>query len=211
MVSRLRSAPDARVLDVATGTGAVAVEIARRYGCHVTGVDQSPEMLAEARRRVAEAGFSDRIDLVQGEAERLPFADASFDAVTFTYLLRYVDDPAAVLRELVRVVHPRGMVASLEFGVPHRRLPYLAWRVYTVAIVPVLGLLFSRGWGRAMRYLATSIPDLYARHPLGALLALYRDAGLEDVRLRRLTFGAGVVIWGTKKDQPEAGSGASSS
>ena len=198
LVARLRSAPDARVLDVATGTGAVAVEIVRRYGCYVTGIDQSPEMLAGARRRVAEAGFSDRIALMEGEAERLPFPDASFDAVTFTYLLRYVDDPAAVLRELARVVHPRGVVASLEFGVPHRRLTHAAWRVYTVAVLPVAGYLMSRGWGRAMRFLATSIPEFYARHPLGELVALYRDAGLEDVRVRRLTFGAGVVIWGTR-------------
>lgn len=198
MVARLRSAPDARVLDVATGTGAVAVEVVRRYGCHVTGIDQSPEMLAEARRRVDAAGLSDRIHLVEGEAERLPFPDGSFDAVTFTYLLRYVDDPAAVLREIARVVHPRGVVASLEFGVPHRRLTYVAWRVYTVAVLPIMGYLMSRGWGRAMRFLATSIPDFYDRYPLGALVGLYRAAGLEDVRVRRLTFGAGVVIWGTK-------------
>lgn len=198
MVARLRSAPDARVLDVATGTGAVAMEVVRRYGCHVTGIDQSPEMLAEARRRVDEAGLSDRIHLVEGEAERLPFPDGSFDAVTFTYLLRYVDDPAAVLREIARVVHPRGVVASLEFGVPHRRLTYAAWRVYTVAALPIMGYLMSRGWGRAMRFLAASIPDFYERYPLGTLVGLYRDAGLEDVRVRRLTFGAGVVIWGTK-------------
>ena len=126
-------------------------------------------------------------------------ADGHFDAATFTYLLRYVDDPAAVLREIVRVVHPRGVVASLEFGVPHRRLPYLGWRIYGVAILPARGYLMSRGWGRAMRFLATSIPDFYARYPLGELVKLYRDAGLDDVRVRRLTFGAGVVIWGTKR------------
>jgi demethylmenaquinone methyltransferase / 2-methoxy-6-polyprenyl-1,4-benzoquinol methylase len=198
-VSRLRSAPDARVLDVATGTGAVAREIVRRYGCHVTGIDQSPDMLSEARRLVDEAGLSRRIDLIEGEAERLPFDDGHFDALTFTYLLRYVDDPAAVLSELVRVVHPRGVVASLEFGVPAGRLTYLGWRVYTVAILPLLGYVMSRGWGKAMRFLATSIPEFYVRYPLGELVKLYRDAGLDDVRVRRLTFGAAVVIWGTKR------------
>jgi demethylmenaquinone methyltransferase / 2-methoxy-6-polyprenyl-1,4-benzoquinol methylase len=199
MVSRLRSAPDAQVVDIATGTGAVAEEITRQYGCHVTGIDQSPEMLAEARRRVEMAGLTDRVGLMEGEAERLPFADNHFDAATFTYLLRYVDDPAAVLAEIVRVVHPRGVVASLEFGVPNRRLPYLGWRVYTVAVLPVAGYFMSRGWGRAMRFLAGNIPGFYRRHPLGELVKMYRDAGLDDVRVRRLTFGAAVVIWGTKK------------
>lgn len=199
MVSRLRSAPDARVLDVATGTGAVAEEIVRQYGCHVTGIDQSPHMLAEARRRVDEKGLGDRIDLREGEAERLPYPDDEFDAVTFTYLLRYVDDPAAVLRELVRVAHPRGVVASLEFGVPPRRPAYLAWRLYTVALLPLMGYGMSRGWGRAMRFLARNIPEFYSRYPLGDVVKLYRDAGLDDVRVRRLTFGACVVIWGTKR------------
>lgn len=204
MVSRLRSAPDARVLDVATGTGAVAEEIVRKYGCHVTGIDQSPDMLAEARRRVDEKGLADRVDLLQAEAERLPFPDDEFDAVTFTYLLRYVDDPGAVLRELVRVVHPRGVVASLEFGVPPRRLAYLGWRVYTAALLPLVGYGMSRGWGRAMRFLAGNIPEFYARYPLGELVKLYRDAGLDDVRVRRLTFGACVVIWGTKRSPSSA-------
>jgi demethylmenaquinone methyltransferase/2-methoxy-6-polyprenyl-1,4-benzoquinol methylase len=199
MVSRLRSAPDAKVLDVATGTGAVAEEIVRQHGCYVTGIDQSRGMLDEARRRVKEKGLADRVTLLQGEAEHLPFADDEFDALTFTYLLRYVDDPAAVLRELVRVVHPRGVVASLEFGVPPRRLTYLGWRVYSIAVLPLMGYGMSRGWGRAMRFLAANIPDFYSRYPLGELVKLYRDAGLDDVRVRRLTFGACVVIWGTKR------------
>src|SRR2546421_9773042 len=113
LVSRVDAAPGETVLDVATGTGAVARELVRQKGCEVVGLDQSAEMLAEARRRV-----DGRVRLVEGRAETLPFPDASFDGLTFTYLLRYVGDPAATLRELARVVRPGGTVAALEFGVP---------------------------------------------------------------------------------------------
>lgn len=205
-MGRLRSAPDARVLDVATGTGAVAAETVRRYGCRVVGIDQSPHMLAQARVRLAEQGVADRVELMQGEAEHLPFADAGFDAVTFTYLLRYVEDPAATLREIVRVVHPGGTVASLEFGVPSWPPARLGWRLYSSTLLPVGGRLMSREWGDAMRFLSHDVPDFYRRHPLPQLLELYRQAGLEDVRMRRLTFGAGVVIWGRRAAQPPAGS-----
>ena len=106
LVSRIEAGPGERVLDVATGTGAVAIEIARRTGAHVVGLDQSPRMLASARERVARAGLDDRIELLEGRAEELPFADGSFAALSFTYLLRYVADPAATMRELSRVVRP---------------------------------------------------------------------------------------------------------
>ena len=118
LVSRLEVRPDDTVLDVATGTAAVAIELVRRTGCRVVGLDQSHEMLATGRERVAAAGLADRIELAEGTAERLPFDDASFDGLTFTYLLRYVDDPAATMRELARVVKPGGTIAMLEFGLP---------------------------------------------------------------------------------------------
>ncbi len=116
LVSRVEAGAGDRVLDVATGTAAVALELVRQKGCAVVGVDQSAGMLESARRRV-----DGRVELVQASAEALPFADAEFDALTFTYLLRYVDDPAATLRELVRVVRPGGTVAALEFGAAGRR------------------------------------------------------------------------------------------
>ena len=100
------------VLDVATGTGLVAAELLRR-GFRVTGLDQSPEMLDVARRR-----FGNRVALVEASAEALPFADETFNHLTFTYLLRYVENPGATLAELARVVRPGGVIASLEFGVP---------------------------------------------------------------------------------------------
>jgi demethylmenaquinone methyltransferase / 2-methoxy-6-polyprenyl-1,4-benzoquinol methylase len=181
-----------RVLDVATGTGMVAAELRARADCIVVGLDQSPQMLAAARARFAGEGA--RVELVEGEAERLPFEDESFDALTFTYLLRYVDDPPATIRELARVVRPGGRVASLEFGVPPRRIPREAWRLYTAIGLPMLGRVASREWAEVGRFLGPSIRGFYAKHPLVRIVGYWRDAGLDDVRVRRMSLGGGVVM-----------------
>ena len=107
----------------------------------VTGIDVTEAMLRRGRASVLDHGLDQRIALVGGQAERLPFPDATFDALTFTYLLRYVADPAATIAELVRVVRPGGTIASLEFYVPPRRLWRGAWWLYTRVGLPVLG-----GW-----------------------------------------------------------------
>jgi demethylmenaquinone methyltransferase/2-methoxy-6-polyprenyl-1,4-benzoquinol methylase len=194
-----------RVLDVATGTGLVAQALVRRYGCFVVGLDQSPEMLAAARTRLVDApALRARIELVAGEAERLPFADGEFDHLTFTYLLRYVDDPGATLRELARVVRPGGRVASLEFAVPPSRVWRALWIVYTRHGLPALGRLVSREWAETGRFLARSIPEFYARHPLEELVAFWGDAGIGSVHVRRMSLGGGVVMWGTKADGSSA-------
>jgi demethylmenaquinone methyltransferase/2-methoxy-6-polyprenyl-1,4-benzoquinol methylase len=192
LVSRVDAGPADTVLDVATGTGAVIRELQRQKGCKVVGADQSPEMLAEARRRLGP-----ELELVEANAERLPFAEASFDALTFTYLLRYVADPAATLRELVRVVRPGGSIASLEFGLP-RGLWRPLWEMYVRAMLPAAGRLISPGWTRVGDFLGGSIRDFYAAWPGEKLLGAWRDAGVEDVHLRRMSLGGGIVIWGRK-------------
>jgi demethylmenaquinone methyltransferase / 2-methoxy-6-polyprenyl-1,4-benzoquinol methylase len=200
LVERTRAGAGDRVLDVATGTGLVAAELVRAHGCRVVGVDQSEPMLAVARERLAAApDLADRVELRRAEAERLPFADGEFDALTFTYLLRYVDDPGATLRELARVVRPGGTVAALEFGVPDP--PWRApWRAYTRLALPALGALSSRDWYAVGRFLGPSIEAHYARHPLDRLAGLWREAGIDRVRVLRLTRGAGVVTWGVRGD-----------
>ena len=119
MISRVLPAKGV-ILDVASGTAGVAIQLATRSGARVIGVDLTTQMLSQGRRNVATAGMSDQISLVTGRAEQLPFPDASFDALTFTYLLRYVNDPQATLNELARVLKPGGKMASLEFCVPSR-------------------------------------------------------------------------------------------
>jgi demethylmenaquinone methyltransferase/2-methoxy-6-polyprenyl-1,4-benzoquinol methylase len=197
LVSRVAAGPDEEVLDVATGTAAVAIELARRHGCRVVGVDQSPEMLAAGRERVEDAGLGNRIELVEGSAERLPFPDGSFDGLTFTYLLRYVEDPAATLRELARVVRPGGTVGALEFGLP-RGIWRPLWELYVRVALPVAGRLISPGWREVGTFLGPSIREFHARLPLAQQLELWRSAGLDDVQARRLSLGGGYVVWGRR-------------
>jgi len=196
-VERVGAAPTDRVLDVACGTGLVARELVGRWGCRVVGLDQSAEMLARAEaKRAADPVLAERLTLVEGEAERLPFAAAEFDHLTFTYLLRYVDDPAATLRELARVVRPGGRVASLEFCVPGGVWLW-PWRLYTRVGLPLLGRIDSRGWARAGAFLGPSIERFYREHPLPRQVELWEAAGIERVGARRMSLGGGVVIWGT--------------
>jgi demethylmenaquinone methyltransferase/2-methoxy-6-polyprenyl-1,4-benzoquinol methylase len=179
------------VLDVATGTGLVAAELVQR-GFRVTGVDQSAEMLYRARQR-----FGDRVDLVEASAESLPFADAAFDHLTVTYLLRYVDDPGATLGELARVVRPGGVVASLEFGVPGG-LARPAWEIYVRAGLPVAGRLLRNSWREVGDFLGGSIRSYWRAYPLERQLELWLRAGIDDVAVRRLSLGGGVVMWGRR-------------
>lgn len=198
LVSSLEVRDGQRILDVATGTGMVAAEILGRARCTVVGIDQSAAMLGRARARFdGEAGS--RIELVEGQAESLPFEEASFDGLSVTYLLRYVDDPAATVRELARVVRSGGRVASLEFGVPPLALARIAWRFYTTVGLPVLGRLASREWAEVGRFLGPSIRGFYTRHPVERIVGYWRDAGLEDVEVRRMSLGGGIVMSARKR------------
>jgi demethylmenaquinone methyltransferase / 2-methoxy-6-polyprenyl-1,4-benzoquinol methylase len=190
LVSRL---PDGggHVLDVATGTGLVAAELLRR-GFSVTGLDQSAEMLVRARQR-----FGDRVELVEAPAERLPFEDTVFDHLTVTYLLRYVRDPGATLRELARVVRPGGVVASLEFGVPSG-LARPAWELYVRAGLPLAGRVLRNGWREVGDFLGGSIREFWEAYPVERQLDLWSAAGIRDVEVRRLSLGGGVVMCGRR-------------
>ncbi len=198
LVAEARVSDGARVLDVATGTGMVAAELLARARCSVVAIDQSAAMLGRARSRFAGLP-SGRLELLEGEAEQLPFPDCSFDALTFTYLLRYVDDPAATVRELARVVRPGGRVASLEFGVPPWLPARLAWRFYTAVGLPVLGRLASSEWSRVGRFLGPSIRGFYERHPVERIVGYWNQAGMRDVTVRRMSLGGGIVMSGTKE------------
>jgi demethylmenaquinone methyltransferase/2-methoxy-6-polyprenyl-1,4-benzoquinol methylase len=186
-----RLPPGGHVLDVATGTGLVARELLRR-GHRVTGIDQSPEMLAVARARLA-----GRAKLVEASASALPFADASFDHLTAAYLLRYVDDPGAALAELARVVRSGGVVASLEMAVPRGPARPL-WDLYAGAGLRLAGRALGNGWHEVGEFLAGSIKDFSSRYPLATQLSWWEAAGLRDLDVRRLTFGSAAVIWGRK-------------
>jgi demethylmenaquinone methyltransferase/2-methoxy-6-polyprenyl-1,4-benzoquinol methylase len=198
MVSKVSVPQGGRVLDVATGTGAVAIEVARWTGARVTGLDQSEPMVRQGVERAVRAGFEERIGFVLGQGERLPFPDEGYDAVTFTYLLRYVEDPALTLAELARVLRIGGTLANLEFHVPPTPLWRAGWELYTRGVMPLFGRLVSSSWFEVGRFLGPSISRFYARYPLEDQLTMWRAAGIRDVQARVMSLGGGVVVWGSK-------------
>ena len=199
-VTSMQPAPQ-RILDVASGTAGVAMMLADRTDAVITGVDLTEEMLRRGRERVRRRNLGNRVSLLCGRAEQLPFPDATFDALTFTYLLRYVADPAATLRELVRVVRPGGVVSSLEFFVPSPPVWLPAWRLYTRVVLPTAGFVGGgREWARVGRFLGPSIEEHYRRYPLEAHVEMWHAAGLVDVHTRPMSVGGGLVMWGRRRD-----------
>ena len=189
------------VLDVASGTAGVAIQLADRAGAQVVAYDLTLPMLLEGARRVSDSPQQGRIQLVQGRAEDLPFPDRAFDALTFTYLLRYVEDPKATVAELSRVLRPGGVMASLDFLEPPHRLWRVPWWCYTRLILPAAGWVTGgRQWWRVGRFLGPNISAHYRRHPLGQIVAAWEAAGLVEVGVRTMSLGGGVVIWGYKPD-----------
>ena len=194
--------PDApgRVLDVATGTAGVALVLADRTDAQVVGVDLTEEMLRIGQQRVEARGRGRRIALALARGEQLPFADGTFDALTFTYLLRYVADPSATIAELARVVRPGGTLASLEFGVPPRLLWRAAWRLHTRVVLPIGGFLGGgMAWARVGFFLGPSIEQHYRTYPVERHVAMWEAAGIEDVRLQRMSLGGGLVMSGRRR------------
>jgi demethylmenaquinone methyltransferase/2-methoxy-6-polyprenyl-1,4-benzoquinol methylase len=189
-----------RVLDVATGTAGVAIALARGSNAHVTGVDVSADMLEIGRLRVDAAGLNGRIELEAARAEELPFAEGTFDAISFTYVLRYVGDPAATIAELARTLRPGGVMAGLDFFVPPNPVWHAAWWLYTRVVLPIAGLLLGgREWWDVGRFLGPNISGHYTRWPLERLLAAWAAAGMVDVQCRVMSLGGGIVMWGAKR------------
>lgn len=199
MVRLVAAGQPALVLDVATGPAGVARRLAADTQAAIVGVDVSAEMLGRGVANIAEAGLAHRIRFTLGRAEQLPFPDATFDGLTFTYLLRYVADPAAVLSEIARVVRPGGVIASLDFGVPARQPFRALWWLYTRAVLPVAGLLMGgRAWFAVGRFLGPSISTHEARFPPDWTVTAWEAAGITDVGRQPMSTGGGVVMWGRR-------------
>jgi demethylmenaquinone methyltransferase/2-methoxy-6-polyprenyl-1,4-benzoquinol methylase len=199
VVDRIVEARPRRVLDVATGPAGIALAIAGRCDATVVGVDLNEAMLRAGVHNVGEQGLEDQVSLLVARAEDLPFGEATFDAVSFSYLLRYVDDPAATVAEIARCLRPGGVLTSLEFHVPGNPAWHAAWWCYTRLLLPLLGALTGgRAWSRVGRFLGPSISGHYARHPLSAHVAMWEAAGLRDVQVRLMSLGGGLVMSGRK-------------
>ena len=199
LVTQVSSSEPKAILDVATGTAGVAIALAKRTGGDVTGVDLTESMLARGRERVRSAGLDHRIKLQAGRAEELPFPSASFDAVSFTYLLRYVQDPAATVTELARVLRPGGILASLDFFVPLNPAWRAAWWLYTRAVLPSAGFAFGGSeWWRVGRFLGPNISSFYRAWPLVRIIEAWEAAGITGVQFKVMSVGGGLVMWGRK-------------
>jgi demethylmenaquinone methyltransferase/2-methoxy-6-polyprenyl-1,4-benzoquinol methylase len=187
------------VLDVATGPAGVALAVAGRTGADVVGVDLNEPMLRAGLPKLAGRAGPGRVALAAARADQLPFPSATFDAVTFSYQLRDVDDPAATIAELARCLRPGGVLASLEFAVPPRRAWRACWWCYTRAGLPLLGgLAGGRAWFEVGRFLGRSISAHYQQYPLAAQVAAWQAAGLTGVSWRLMSLGGGLIMWGRR-------------
>jgi demethylmenaquinone methyltransferase/2-methoxy-6-polyprenyl-1,4-benzoquinol methylase len=190
------------ILDVASGPAGVALQLADRTSARVVGVDLTLDMLRQGQRNVAERGLANRIQLVAGRAEQTPFANDTFDALTFTYLLRYVDDPQATLIELARLVKPGGAIASLEFLLPKSRFWRFWWWGYTRLLLPAGGWLTGgKAWFEVGRFLGPNISAHYRRYPVERTIQAWGRAGIVDVGVRRMSLGGGLIMWGRRASE----------
>jgi demethylmenaquinone methyltransferase/2-methoxy-6-polyprenyl-1,4-benzoquinol methylase len=188
MVDGLDISRGADVLDIAAGTGLITRKL-QSNGAKVISLDQSYRMLRPAVERGAVG--------VIATAEALPFSDVSFDAVTFGYLLRYVDDVTGCMTEIARVLRPGGRVGMVEFGRP-RGLWRPLWWGYSRLVLPVAGLVAGRGWYRVGRFLGPSIDAFADRYPPDRLVAAWESAGFIDVQVESMSLGGGLMMWGRK-------------
>jgi demethylmenaquinone methyltransferase / 2-methoxy-6-polyprenyl-1,4-benzoquinol methylase len=198
LVSKTNAVPGSTILDVAAGTQLVSRALAAHKSVRVVALDQSEPMLQAGREPNRLAGLDRRIAPVLGQAERLPFGDGSFDAVTFTYLLRYVEDPAATVRELARVIRPGASIAMLEFHVPRSPIARVAWWIHTRLLMRIIGSGASPAWARTVAFLGPNISRFVDAHPMEEWVRWFQRAGIRHVHTRTFLFGSAVVLWGVK-------------
>ena len=187
--------PSRRILDVATGTGDLALAMARRMrGVQVLGVDLSENMLAEARRKATACGLDERVVLSLGDAERLEVADASVDVVTVAFGVRNFGDLGAGLREIARVLKPGGKVVILEFSTPRNPLFRRVYGLYSHRLLPAIGGMISKD-RKAYEYLPASVDEFPAPE---CFMAMMREAGFKDCRARSQSLGIAQIYTGEK-------------
>lgn len=194
-IRQVGNGPHRRILDIATGTGDLAIQLARRTDAEsITGIDLSEGMLAVGRQKVEKAGLQDRITLTTGDSLQLDFPDATFDAITVAYGVRNFEDLEAGYREMLRVLRPGGTLTVLELSTPKNPLVKPFYKAYTRWIIPAVGRLVSKDI-RAYTYLPESIAAVPQRE---AMTSLISKAGFEAAAYRSMTFGTCCMYIGRK-------------
>ena len=187
--------PNQKVLDLATGTGDVALELIRSpYVKKVDGLDMSSGMVDEGVKKVAKKGLDKKIHLRVGDAQQLPFEDNSYDAVTISFGIRNIPDVPRCLRECYRVLKPGGRLIILEFALPSSKLLRAGHLFYLRNILPVIGKALS-GNDVAYKYLNETIEEFPFSEDFTQLMY---ESGLENNRYEELTGGIVNIYWGDK-------------
>lgn len=196
LVKEMLVSKPAKVLDLATGTADLAIELHKQGGIRITGVDISEQMMAIGNKKIAKASFSQGITLVYGDAENLQFADASFDAAMIAFGVRNFEHLEKGIAEIIRVLRKGGKVMILEFSHPDSFALKQLYGFYSRFIIPVIGRMVSSHTS-AYRYL----PESVAAFPSGkAFLKIMLKTGFIECHLISLSGGIASIYIGTKPD-----------
>lgn len=194
-VKMIRNHSPRQILDIATGTGDLAIKLARELPeVKITGVDLSEGMIEIGRKKVAEAGLDERVEMMTGDCLSLPMVDDNYDCVTVAYGVRNFERLLQGYREMLRVLRPGGMLCVIELSTPTSAIVKPLYKIYTRYIIPAVGRMVSKDV-RAYSYL----PESIAAVPQGDdMLAIMREAGFTDTRHRPLTFGTCTIYTASK-------------
>jgi demethylmenaquinone methyltransferase/2-methoxy-6-polyprenyl-1,4-benzoquinol methylase len=184
-ISYLKPLAPKKILDVATGTGDLALEAMKLNPDQIIGLDIAEQMLVYGREKIAAKGWSDKIQMIKGDSEELPFADNNFDAITVAFGVRNFQNLAKGLKEMNRVLKPGGRLVVLEFSKP-AGFPYKqVYNFYFTYILPLMGNMVSNS-----KNAYTYLPESVKHFPEGAAFAAFlKDAGYKDIIVKPLTFG----------------------
>jgi demethylmenaquinone methyltransferase/2-methoxy-6-polyprenyl-1,4-benzoquinol methylase len=194
-VSLLPKKESGMFLDVASGTGDIALEIVRQFpDARVIGIDFSEQMLEFGNKKIIDAGHQDRIELRFGDVTALPFDDHTFDASIIAFGIRNIPDYNKGIREMARVLHKGGTLVILEFTSLQSRFFQVIFRFYLHKVLPFIGGVIS-GKKKAYKYLSDSVIDFPRAHELKRIM---EDCGIKDVKYHKLTFSIVTVHVGRK-------------
>jgi demethylmenaquinone methyltransferase / 2-methoxy-6-polyprenyl-1,4-benzoquinol methylase len=198
VVDRTRSSNSEPLLDVATGTGLLAADLARSLSenAYVVGVDLTLSMLKTARWRLESKQLDRKVDWVLARAENLPFRDRSFSGASISLALRNVSDASMTFHEMSRTTETGGTVISLDFTRPPNRIFRVFYYDYLLGLFPLFGRLVSEAWGRTLSYLGRSILRARTGEQIATLLS---SEGLTGARSVPLTAGIVCAVYATKR------------